>query len=433
MYNLQQAGQYLENGVVWPEPRLSDALPGVEDYEALEATLGHLAGAIRWRQQHAHAHRLAGQVYTAREEWLRAAEAYTHAREWAPDNPLLAWESGLIYEQMLRIIEDGPSKTLLPELANGEVEAPDASFESPYCSDVPASCYMGETSFTLPLADLPDGPSITVPTLFLHAPAKVRYPLTLPTGEPALAFMLGLDPTASEWGSDGATFQLWVEPPDGPVTMVYERGVDASVAIKGWVSGWVDLSPWAGEQVVLVLTTTPGPSGDTSADWYGWGDVMLTTAEVAQYIALVPRARLVRLWESADLSAASFLEKGNEARRAERYREAYRWYDRAGRLGNEVSSSVWYTRFLELQEQQDEASTIEALQRAVAGDAGWSSPEDRFRAWFLWGKWLYEQGRIEEAEHAFEVASLIFTPGSVPRLDDQISEVYRFLGLAQTQ
>jgi hypothetical protein len=160
------------------------------------------------------------------------------------------------------------------------------------------------------LAEFAEGTVITAPVLFLHAPAQVKYTLTLPLEPPALYFLLGLDPAVRDWGSeandtlpsDGASFQLWVEATQEPATLVYEETIDAPTAIRGWVPGWADLSPWAGKTITLVLGTGTGAAGNGNADWFGWGELSLTTVEAARYAAEVPRVRKIQAWRQANLT-----------------------------------------------------------------------------------------------------------------------------------
>ncbi|MDQ4076242.1 MAG: tetratricopeptide repeat protein [Chloroflexota bacterium] len=251
----------MDKGLVWPEPRGVETLPQVAEERALEAALEHLAVAARWRPNHEHAHRLAGRVYVARKEWMHAAEAFKQARERAPDNPLLGWEAGLVYDRMVGLIE-------------------------------------------------------------------------------------------SEAG---------------------------------------------------------------------------TSLAVAQ-----PESKRREAWEESGFSAGQFMARGERAREQGHYEEAYRWYERAVVLGGEVSSIVWYTRFLELQAQGEEQAT-HALQRAVADDAGWGDQRVRLQAWLIWGRWLYEQQRFSEAEAAFALAAALFEPGDSGAPSDRVSSAYWHLGQSLLQ
>lgn len=395
-YNVEQAGRLMDRGLTWPEPRHVDSLPLVADERALEQALGHLGAAIRWRPDHPHAYRLAGWIYMARHEWPRAAEAFEQARRLAPQNPMADWEAGLAYEQMALVVASAPATPLTRRLADAPVEAPDAPVDTPFCRpNAPQSCYAGLTAFRLPYAGGGDATVEEHQVFFLHPPAKARLSVRIPADRPALRFLLGLDPQAHAWGTDGAVFQLWVEPPDGPAHLLFERHVTGEEARAGWVPGWVDLSPWAEQQVTLVFGTAPGPAGDATGDWFGWGDVTLTTIEAARYAALTPLARMKAAWLDGGFDGGIILVRGDEARQAKRYEEALRWYDRALRTDPLAEGAAHYRRGLTFKalEQWDQA---EAAFRA--GTRAWPTNRD---LWYELGRVLAQQKRDEEAIEAF--------------------------------
>jgi hypothetical protein len=63
--------------------------------------------------------------------------------------------------------------------------------------------------------------------------------------------------------------------------------------LRGWVPGWADLTPWAGQTVTLALEAHPGPADDLNDDWYGWGTLALTSAPAARYATLLPEQRMI--------------------------------------------------------------------------------------------------------------------------------------------
>lgn len=347
-YDVEQAGRLLTAGLRWPEPRQSDSLPQVGRPATLAQAQSYLKAAIRQRPAHPHAYRLLGQSYLAEGEWLPAVEALEQAHDRAPLHPLMGWEVGLGYEQMQRVIEQAPHRPLVPLLAQGTLEASAQPVETPFCqSGSPQRCYLGETHFRQPLASFPEGPAQTHPTLFLHAPARVSQTLTIPPDTPALRFLLGLDPAARDQGTDGAVFRVWVGPLAGALLLASEQGISAEVAQRGWVSGWADLSAWAGQEVVLVLQTDVGPAGAGQGDWYGWGDVAFTTLEAAQYASLEPQVRQIRHWQAAGLGDDWLLERGNQAERSGRMAEAFVWYQRAFAFGAPAPFGVLFQKLVQ--------------------------------------------------------------------------------------
>jgi tetratricopeptide (TPR) repeat protein len=294
-YDIELAGRLMDRGLVWPAPRQADSLPKSNDEQALDRALEYLEDAARRRPDHPQAYRLAGQIYAARADWERAAAAFEQAHAVAPRNPLYAWEASLIYNQMRRVVKQASHESLMDVLAGGHLIAPGQLVKSLYCSDQgAASCYFGRGVYIQPYAAFPDQAAVKLPVLFLHPPASLEQPLFIPPDQPALRFVVGLDPVAREWRSDGATFRVWVTPAGGARQLVAELPIDRATALRGWVPGWADLSSWAGQTVTLVLESHPGAADDLNDDWYGWGDLALTSREAARYAALLPNQRLIR-------------------------------------------------------------------------------------------------------------------------------------------
>jgi hypothetical protein len=292
-YDLERAGRLIDRGLAWPEPRAATSLPQARDAQALDQALVYLADAARRRPEHPHAYRLAGHVYAARAEWERAAASLEQARALAPRNPLYAWEASLVYERMWQAAEQAPRTPLIDALAGGHLIAPGQLVKSQFCSDKgAASCYFGRGVYSQPYAAFPNQDAVGVPVLFLHPPASLEQLVSIPAGQPALRFVIGLDPVAREWRTDGATFRVWVRAASGPRRLAAELTLDRAVAQRGWVLGWADLTPWAGQAITLELETGPGPSGDLNDDWYGWGDLWLTSADAARYAAVLPEQRM---------------------------------------------------------------------------------------------------------------------------------------------
>jgi hypothetical protein len=100
--SLGRAGALLERGLAWPAPRLADSLPQPADGAALDEAVPLLEAAQRARPDHPHAFRLAAYAAWARGDIRTAAQALEAAHARAPRSPLIAWEAGLAYEQILR-------------------------------------------------------------------------------------------------------------------------------------------------------------------------------------------------------------------------------------------------------------------------------------------------------------------------------------------
>lgn len=75
---------------------------------------------------------------------------------------------------------------------------------------------------------------------------------------------------------DGVVFSVYVEGESG-MHLVSSRYVDAKhhQQDRDWLPFSVDLSPFSGKLVRLILTISSGPSGDSRYDWAGWGEPRL--------------------------------------------------------------------------------------------------------------------------------------------------------------
>jgi hypothetical protein len=78
---------------------------------------------------------------------------------------------------------------------------------------------------------------------------------------------------------DGVAFQVSVEA-DGTRTSVYRRTLDpkSDPADRRWIEERIDLSPYAGREIRLMLETDPLTT--TSYDWSAWADPQFVPAEL---------------------------------------------------------------------------------------------------------------------------------------------------------
>lgn len=335
-YNIEQAGRLMDVGLAWPEPHVLDSMPVSQNAPALEQALGHLAAAIRWQPDSVQAYRLAGRIYAAQQSWPQAAEALEKAQALDKHNALLAWERALIYEQIWWQLRADPGETLVPALEQAVLMAPSTLLDTPFCRDGrPETCYSTRTSFTQPLASMPEGPEVSADAIFLHPPAELRLTQKIPQAHSTLFFLMGMDPRAREWGSDGAGFQVLVQFGDAPVTQVYDITLDAEASRRGWTPATVDLAQWAGKSVTLILRTTAGPAFNTSADWFSWGNVTLLSAEQAQLALLSPEARTRAAWAMSGIDGATFRSRAEEALRHNQYAAAFSWNERERIINNQ--------------------------------------------------------------------------------------------------
>lgn len=295
-YDIERAGALMDAGLSWPEPRGAASLPQLRDRQVLEQALPYLEAAMRRRPAHPHAYRLSGQVYAALGDWGQAAAAYEQAIGRAPANQLVRWEASLVYDRMQQVVDRGPRAPLLDAFAAGTLLAPGELVKSLFCSERgAASCYAGRTAYRMPFAAYPDEPPSELPALFLHPPASLAQRVTIPAGQTGLYFVVGLDPVARGWATDGALFRVWVQPDRGQRQLAGELSVDRATALRGWVPGSADLAHWAGQTVTLTIESDPGPRGDRADDWYGWSMLALMPPDQAHYATLLPGLRASQL------------------------------------------------------------------------------------------------------------------------------------------
>ncbi len=117
--------------------------------------------------------------------------------------------------------------------------------------------------------------------LFQHPISSLSYTFTPDEESRFLLFRLGMDPqvwrpdrgdgvhftvSVQENGTKEALFSRWVDPKNDPED-------------RRWIDGAVDLSPYLGRTVTLVLSTGPGDSGVW--DWAGWGGLRLAPSPEA--------------------------------------------------------------------------------------------------------------------------------------------------------
>lgn len=103
----------------------------------------------------------------------------------------------------------------------------------------------------------------------------------------------GFNPEVDPSGTDGATVAIRVRTPDGreqtvlsdndvrPPAIVADCDLSAPEAAtcrpgQSWPAFAIDLTPWAGQTVQVVLETGSGPAGDSTYDWTGWSDLRVS-------------------------------------------------------------------------------------------------------------------------------------------------------------
>jgi len=179
--------------------------------------------------------------------------------------------------------------------------------------------------------------------IIMHPPWKpgggtifIEYRLALPpTGPITLTFANAIrDHSAGEPPSDGVTFRVWVDD-----HTIFSRHTDS----KRWVEGEVDLSDWAGQEILLRLESHPGPQHNTTCDSSYWGNPIVVSGEMPEPISPAQRDRL---WDTARALVAQDSGQGAVLRLDGAYRAAVvagnaGLFDAAIAVGNADASVVF--------------------------------------------------------------------------------------------
>ena len=103
------------------------------------------------------------------------------------------------------------------------------------------------------------------------------FALALPKDKPAtLQFHTAIrDSHPDEPQSDGVEFKVFVAGADRQERELFTR----FSAAKDWEAATVDLTPYAGQEIILRLWTGPGPHHNTTCDQAYWGDPVIVVGE----------------------------------------------------------------------------------------------------------------------------------------------------------
>jgi len=113
--------------------------------------------------------------------------------------------------------------------------------------------------------------------LFIHPPQfRVPVDFDVPPNAALLTFGIGMLPEvwAGPICGDGVRFKLEVRARGG-TRLLFERYIDPKhiVAERHWLDQSVPIAALRGQRVTLLLSTSPGPSGQTCADWSVWSEI----------------------------------------------------------------------------------------------------------------------------------------------------------------
>jgi tetratricopeptide (TPR) repeat protein len=276
---------------------------------ALQAAIAHLEKAARAP----YAQRLLGQAYVAQGEPLRGVQELEQFVEHRPKHYLAQLELAAAYVYADARLHQLEYLDLLTHLEGARVSAPDQTAPVRYTADGWQSDYVYPTAYSLP-PEYGDRPA-----LFLHAGSQVTWtvPLTAPS---VLRFGMGQAPRSLGWGGDGATFEVFV---DG--ARVFLEHLPVAQARQGWHEREVDLAVYTGQTIRLSLATTPGPVGDVTGDWAGWGEPRLEDAQADAYRHKVRGKPWLTAWKTLGVSLVDFARAAKAALEDQQYDQALAW------------------------------------------------------------------------------------------------------------
>ncbi len=133
-----------------------------------------------------------------------------------------------------------------------------------------------------------------------RTPGDVTFPLRVDAAQPRLSFFVGLDPAAP---ASSVRFSLAVKT-DGQTQVLFENTLDSRrEADRAWRPGSVDLTPYLGRDVTLILQAE---SLDGSVVSPGWGDLHLIPVSDPSQFRLVYSGE-ISIWENTHAAGRAFL------------------------------------------------------------------------------------------------------------------------------
>ncbi len=142
---------------------------------------------------------------------------------------------------------------------------------------------LGSAEITPPSGDVPaigvrrvSVEGVTQEALLAHLDSKITYRNIQIPPNSRLVFATAIDPTCSAT-SAGAKFEVDLRAQSGK-SRVFLRSMEPrrNSDDRAWLTGWVDLDPWAHERVDISFVTAP-VGADSTCAWALWADPVLGT------------------------------------------------------------------------------------------------------------------------------------------------------------
>jgi hypothetical protein len=113
--------------------------------------------------------------------------------------------------------------------------------------------------------------------LFEHPPSEIEYPMKIPTDALSFNFCIGMDQNVwSPEKGDGVEFDIFINQ-SGDKKKIFSQYIDPknNPADQKWQCSKINVSQYQNKTINISFVTLPGPMGDSSYDWAGWGDINL--------------------------------------------------------------------------------------------------------------------------------------------------------------
>ncbi len=111
-------------------------------------------------------------------------------------------------------------------------------------------------------------------SVWIDTPTSLTYRHVTLGAHPVFRVFTAIHPAIyTQTNADGAVFQVDVQA-DGQTKRLADVYINpiAHPELRKWLPMEVDLSPYAGKTVDLILSNDPGPANNDYADWCIWGD-----------------------------------------------------------------------------------------------------------------------------------------------------------------
>ncbi|MDO8093639.1 MAG: hypothetical protein Q6360_09185, partial [Candidatus Brocadiales bacterium] len=163
-----------------------------------------------------------------------------------------------------------PQIVVRPEALNLTEHLPEARMTPSSCEDTPN----GKPAFLFPFERGGD----TRNTITTVAPSEITFTVNIPAENPSLIFGLAMPYQLG----DGALAEIFFDT-DGKTECIYSKYIYPAPEDKHQDNGWIDeiisLDKFTGKNGKLTFRSSPGPAGDSTADWIGWSEPRIVTVK----------------------------------------------------------------------------------------------------------------------------------------------------------